>query len=357
MKKKYNFVLVNFFRVTNPYSGASEVSYNFFKNIPSKNKKLIQFSNIQQKEKQVETIIAKSKIDKVLKIFKMVNITEQLCKNNNNSVVILEGASWVGYTLLFYLLVKKKLKNSKFIYHSHNIEFLLRKKKNGFLISILTKYFEKYICKKFDIFTTVSNIDKKKIKEIYGTKSLLLPNGINFPDIKKVQKKKLKFDYIFFCGSIDYLPNKEALDILIKQIMPLVIKKNPSIKLVVSGSRKIPYKESYLNNIGFVSKKEFYSYLKGASLFVNPMKTAFGSQVKMISALVFGKTIIASKTAISGLDINNKFSKIHIANNPKIFSELILKNISAKKINISNSQFYQKKYSLKKITSDFINKI
>ena len=110
MKKKYNFVLVNFFRVTNPYSGASEVSYNFFKNIPSKNKKLIQLSNIQQKEKQVETIIAKSKIDKVLKIFKMVNITEQLCKNNNNSVVILEGASWVGYTLLFYLLVKKNLK-------------------------------------------------------------------------------------------------------------------------------------------------------------------------------------------------------------------------------------------------------
>ena len=61
--------------------------------------------------------------------------------------------------------------------------------------------------------------------------------------------------------------------------------------LVVSGSKKIPHKESYLNNVGFVSKKEFYSYLKGASLFINPMKTAFGSQVKMISALVFGKTI------------------------------------------------------------------
>ena len=123
MKKKYNFILINFFRVTNPYSGASEISYNFFKNIPSKNKKLIQLSNIQQKEKQVKTIIAKSKIDKVFKIFKMVKITEQLCKNKNNSVIILEGASWIGYTVLFYLLIKKKLKNSKFIYHSHNIEF------------------------------------------------------------------------------------------------------------------------------------------------------------------------------------------------------------------------------------------
>ena len=357
MKKKYNFVLVNFFRVTNPYSGASEVSYNFFKNIPSKNKKLIQFSNIQQKEKQVETIIAKSKIDKVLKIFKMVNITEQLCKNNNNSVVILEGASWVGYTLLFYLLVKKKLKNSKFIYHSHNIEFLLRKKKNGFLISILTKHFEKYISKKFDIFTSVSNFDKRKIKEIYGTKPLLLPNGINFPNIKKVQKKKLKFKYIFFCGSIDYLPNKEALDILVNKIMPFVVKKNSKIKLIVSGNKTIPYRRKYLINIGFVSKKKFYSYLKGASLFVNPMKTAFGSQVKMISALVFGKTIIASKKATLGLDIKNKFNKIFVANYHKEFARLILKNIHSKKTNTINSNFYRNKYSFENITKNFIKKI
>ena len=38
MKKKFSIIVVNFFRVTNPYSGASEVSYNFFKNIPIKNK-------------------------------------------------------------------------------------------------------------------------------------------------------------------------------------------------------------------------------------------------------------------------------------------------------------------------------
>ena len=42
---KSNFVVINFFRVTDPYSGGSEVSYNFFKNIPSKNKILFQYSD------------------------------------------------------------------------------------------------------------------------------------------------------------------------------------------------------------------------------------------------------------------------------------------------------------------------
>ena len=77
MKKKYNFLLINFFRVTNPYSGASEISYNFFKNIPSKNKKLIQLSNIKQNENKIETIIARSKFYKIYKIFEMAKLTEK----------------------------------------------------------------------------------------------------------------------------------------------------------------------------------------------------------------------------------------------------------------------------------------
>ena len=198
MKKKYNFLLINFFRVTNPYSGASEVSYNFFKNIPSKNKKLIQLSNIKQKEKKIKTIIARSKFEKIFKIFEMAKLTEQYCKNKKYPVVIIEGASWVVYTFLFYFILKKKLKNSKFIYHSHNIEYLLRKQKNNYFISVLTKYFENYIGKNFDIFSFISNFDKKKINEIYNIKSDLLPNGINAPNIKNVKEKNLNLIIYFF---------------------------------------------------------------------------------------------------------------------------------------------------------------
>ena len=164
MKKKYSFLVINFFRVTNPYSGASEISYNFFKSIPSKEKKLIQFSDIRQNIKDVKTIKINSKIDKIFKVKELANLAYNYCKDKKNPIIIVEGASWTGYSFLFYLYIKKKLKHAKFIYHSHNIEYLLRKQKNNFLISLLTKYFEGYICKKFDVFTCVSNIDKKKNK-------------------------------------------------------------------------------------------------------------------------------------------------------------------------------------------------
>ena len=120
--------------------------------------------------------------------------------------------------------------------------------------------------------------------------------------------------------------------------------------------QKIPYKHNNLINVGFVSKIKFYSYLKGASLFVNPMNTAFGSQVKMISALVFGKTIIASKKATLGLDIKNKLNNIFVANDHKEFAKLIIKNL-LKKTNMINSNFYHNKYSFENITKNFIKKI
>ena len=43
-------------------------------------------------------------------------------------------------------------------------------------------------------------------------------------------------------------------------------------------------------NVGFVSKNKFLQYLKGASLFVNPMQITFGVQTKTLHALALGKT-------------------------------------------------------------------
>lgn len=354
MKKKYSFVVISFFRVTNPYSGASEVTLNFFNSLPTKDKKLFQFSEIKQNIKNVKTIKVDSKFDKFFKLRKLVNLTFNYCKKKQNPIIIIEGASWVGYSFLFYKFIKKKLTSAKFIYHSHNIEYLLRKQKNNFIISSLTKYFENYICNEFDLFTSVSEIDKKKIKKIYNVNSKILPNGIKIPSVNNIEEKKFKFKYIFFCGSIDYMPNKQALDILVNKIMPMVNKIDPNINLIVSGNKYIPFKSKNLINVGFLSKYKFYRFLKGASIFVNPMKTAFGSQVKMINALIFGKTIIGSKKSISGLHINKKFKNLYITNNNQFFAKLILNKINSKKYNFKISEFYQKKYSIKKITLSFL---
>ena len=97
----------------------------------------------------------------------------------------------------------------------------------------------------------------------------------------------------------------------------------------------------------------FYKYLSGSSLFVNPIRTGFGSQIKTINALAFGKTIIASKLAVNGIDINSKFKNLYITNNKNDFANLIIKKINSKRINKMSKDYYSKKYLMKNIVKNF----
>ena len=144
------------------------------------------------------------------------------------------------------------------------------------------------------------------------------------------------------------------MEILVKEILPRLTKQNSNIKLLVSGSKKIPFNDKNLINVGFVKKNKFYELMKGASLFVNTMKTGYGSQLKTITALSFGKTIIATNKAISGIEINSNFKNLYITDDKKKFASLILKKINSKKINFKSSKYYSKKYSIKNITISFL---
>ena len=355
---KNNFIVVNFFRVTDPYSGGSEVSFNFFKNIPAKKKRLFQLSNQKKKHKYVESIyVGNSKISKIINIFRLTTKIKDFCRDKKNIIIIVEGASWAGYTYLFYKLIKKDLKDAKFIYHSQNIEFLLRKVKNNFFVSQVTKRFEKYIADNFNLFTCTSNHEKLKIKKIYKINSIILPNGIELPSrFHKTKPIKKKYDYIFFGGNVEFIPNFDALKILVENIMPKVIIKNPNIKLIVTGNKSLPFKAKFLINAGFVSKKNFFRYLRGASLFVNPMQITFGVQTKTLHALALGKTIIATEQGVAGIKLNHSIKNIFIAKNNDDFSKKIITKIKSNKFNKKASSYYSKLYNMKKIVNDFIKK-
>ena len=64
--------------------------------------------------------------------------------------------------------------------------------------------------------------EKKQINNLYKINASVLPNGINIPkNIFKIKEIK-KFNYIFFCGNIDYSPNYNSLKYLVNNIMPSI---------------------------------------------------------------------------------------------------------------------------------------
>ncbi|PIS08816.1 hypothetical protein COT75_05040 [Candidatus Beckwithbacteria bacterium CG10_big_fil_rev_8_21_14_0_10_34_10] len=72
----------------------------------------------------------------------------------------------------------------------------------------------------------------RKKQNLPSSKNIFVPNGINFKEIKKVKKNKIKRKTLVLLGALH--PSK-GVDLVIKAL-PLLWKKFPQLKLVVIGS-------------------------------------------------------------------------------------------------------------------------
>ena len=362
-EKKIKFAFVSFFQVFPSYSGASEVSSSFFNSWPNKNKKFFQVSSkkiIKNKKIFSFKINFENPIKKLVKINLIAKEIIKYLNNSKKKIIIFEGASWIGYFYILKKILKKKFPNLIFIYHSHNIEYDLRKSKSNFFISFLTKIIEKKIFLSCDISTVVSKNDYQRITKLYNVKPYILPNGLTINSILSSKKSDIKLPkkFIFFNGSYLYKPNMFAIDTLIENIMPKIIKKFPNIKLVISGGGlKKNIKKKYLINLGILKKKDLVNVIKKSICLAVPLEYGFGTRVKIIEALCKGVIVVSSKIGIEGISYNVKFPPPFKCTSDHSFANSILKIMNNKKYKKKakkNSHKYIKKYSAKLNTEFFI---
>ena len=361
MKKNYSIAIVSFFEANVGGHGAAEVTLSLYDSIKFR-KKLFEI-----KKDNIFKILEKYKInifENIFKLFKIIHLiidTRKFLKNSKKKIVIIEGASWIGYSFLTIKILKILDSNIFIIYHSHNIEYLLREKKNNFIISFLSKILEKKVYQISDIGTAVSEIDQNILKKLYDVNSTIFYNGISKRKLKiSLFKKNIPKDYIIYFGSYSFFPNKQAIDYIIKSIFPLIRKKHPNLKLVIVG-KDLPHHIIKKNqDIYFYKniKKEYLNFLILKSKFLlAPMFKATGTKLKIIETLMLGSIVITSKEGISGISLSKNISPPFIYIKKKeVFNliNIVLKNnnLLKKKAKI-RSKFFIKKYCMENIVNNF----
>ena len=320
------FAFVSFFEVFPVNFGSSVVCSSLYKYWPYK-KKYFQLSNSKKNFFNVVNIFYfPSNFGKLLAIYKLFFLIKKYLNVKKNYLII-EGASWAGYSFLLILLVRIFLKRVKIIYKSHSVEYEIRKKNSNFFISLLTKFFEKKVLHFSNLSTAVSNIEKKKFIKYYGKKTFLFYNTIDFIKISK--KKKNSKKYIFFSGSEKYKPNAYSIRQLINHIMPAIRDLGIDINLYIFGNQKLKQSRHWLK-IKKTSKFKYIQYLKESAGLVVPSNESYGSKVKIIEALCYGVPVITSGVGFKGIKkISDKLPII--ANSNFIIVKKIIDLIKNKK--------------------------
>ena len=353
---KFKTAFITFFPVIPDNMGSSAVINSRFKNWPNK-KKLFQLSHVKKiNNHKIKTIFIKKEnpINKIIKLPELIFKIFQFLKKSKNSLIIIEGASWIFYSFIVLLSFKILLPNSKIIYFSHSIESEIRKKYSNVLIYYLTKFLERLVFKYSLISTSVSKIEQRKIIKLYNHKTILYPNALTLNN--KIQKQILLKDYIIYSGSYLYRPNKNAIDILNKKIMPTLAKKFPNLKLVLTGggfNKKIPW----VINKGIVKKRDLYNLIYYSKCMCVPLKFGSGTRIKIIEAMAIGAIVVSTPKGIEGIDLKIKNPPFIMGNTKKIIKNIVTiinNNKIIKKKSLEQRDYYMEKYSMKKITENFI---
>ncbi len=202
---------------------------------------------------------------------------------------------------------------AKIIYYGHDLHYLrtireyeLTGKTNVKLFKNARNYksLELGVMEKADIVLSVSPIERDIINsELMNNKALASP--IFFYAHKEVAVSMKAREGLLFVSGFLHSPNVDAVLWFVNEILPLIQKELPEIKLTIAGSyptEEILKLESSLIHItGYLTDNELDELYEKSRVCVVPLRFGAGVKGKTVNAMYNGLPIVSTSIGIEGL--------------------------------------------------------
>jgi glycosyltransferase involved in cell wall biosynthesis len=217
------------------------------------------------------------------------------------------------------------------IYIAHNIEYILYEK---FVSKMKFEYFRNFFkndvlkyqqyelnnINLLDKIITISSIDKSFLeKHAVDTKVLHLPVTFRYPRCN-IENMKNNIINIAFLGSIDWWPNKEGILWFIKNVFLKINTTNVVLNIYGKNNNKLL--NVFYKNINCYDYVDDISIIwKNNDIFIQPIFSGSGMNIKVAEALYNNKPLIATQFAMKGIDYKQK-DGVYICNTPEEWSNI-----------------------------------
>ncbi|MGA7872485.1 MAG: glycosyltransferase family 4 protein [Candidatus Binatus sp.] len=302
-----------------PAHGSASVSYNLAK-FASGSSVLVQLGChdgrfVTADGVEVVTLAgaSESRRERLIRLPGFVNRMIAEIRMAEPDVVILEGASWAFYHWMLLRRIRRAIPQTKVVYHSHAVEYLLRSIRNGRAVALLTRLAERRLARDADLVTAVSEVDQSHFVRLYGVKPILLPNGVDterFAPLDRQTIASLRAKYgidsrtLLFAGFYAFPPNREAIDFLVTSVVPALRQRHPSATLALTGGGA-PYREPWIRNAGSLPYDEFPGFVAACGVAVAPIFWGSGTRLKILEAMAAGIPVVATEKAAEGLGLKH----------------------------------------------------
>ena len=229
--------------------------------------------------------------------------------------------------------------NCRSVLFQHNVEAMIWKRhydvqtnvaKRAYLYRQWQKMraFEAKSCLQFDSVVAVSREDRELMQQQYGVDQIYdVPTGVDTEYFRPSGRLTSQPKNLVFTGSMDWLPNEDAIRYFTAQIMPLIEHAVPGVTLTVVGRNPYPslveLSERDPSVVVTGRVEDVRPFMEEAAVYIVPLRIGGGTRLKIYEAMAMEKAIVSTSIGAEGLPVTDG-KDILLADTPEAFAEAVV---------------------------------
>jgi polysaccharide biosynthesis protein PslH len=207
---------------------------------------------------------------------------------------------------------------------------------------------------------TVSETDRDAFAPLLDLGKLtVIPTGVDVDYFQPMAAEE-NANSLIFTGSMDWLPNEDAIFYFVDSILPLIKQQCPLVSLEVVGRspsgklQALAEREKSIRLTGWV--EDIRPFMARGSVCIVPLRIGGGTRLKIFEAMAMGKAIVSTSVGAEGLPVRAG-ENILLADMPDDFARsvvsLLLNANERKRLGTAARALVQEKYSWLTVAESF----
>ena len=207
---------------------------------------------------------------------------------------------------------------------------------------------------------TVSETDRDAFAPLLAPEKLtVIPTGVDVDYFQPMPVQE-NANSLVFTGSMDWLPNEDAILYFVESILPLIKQGCPGVTLEVVGrnpSRKLQAlaeREKSLRLTGWVD--DIRPFVARSSVCIVPLRIGGGTRLKIFEAMAMGKAVVSTTVGAEGLPVRAG-DNLLLADTPSDFARSVVSLLrdanERKRLGTAARALVQERYSWAKVAEGF----
>jgi len=212
-----------------------------------------------------------------------------------------------------YVPLIRKYSQARVVLRAHNVEHLIWRRiaqgtrnplKRWYLkhCSLTLGAYEREHVNDYDGVICITGNDARLYREMGCRKPVAaIPFGVEPAPMSQVEVEP---DSLFHIGSMDWMPNREGIDWLLREVWPVVHRRLPQVRLYLAG-RRMPEEllKADIEGVTVVGEvPDALEFIGSKQINVVPLLSGSGIRVKIIEAMSAGKAVVTTTIGAEGID-------------------------------------------------------